>query len=98
MPFSLKNVGVIYQRLIDREFRDQMERNIEVYVDDILVKSFWAENLVEDLEEMFYTLQRYKLKLNPSKYIFGVTSGKFISYLVTERRIEENLRIKLCKT
>lgn len=70
MLFSLKNARVTYRRLMDRVFKDQMRRNIEVYVDSILVKSSWVEDLVGDLEETFSTLQKYGFKLNPSKCIF----------------------------
>lgn len=61
-----------------------------MYVDDILVKSSKAEDLITDLEETFSTLQRYGLKLNPNKYIFGVRSGKLLGYLITEQGIEAN--------
>lgn len=74
--------------MMDPVFKDQMERNIEVYVDDILVKAVRAKDLMKDLEEPFSTLQRYELKLNPSKFIFGIRSEKFLNYMVTERGIE----------
>lgn len=61
-----------------------------MYVDDILIKLLRAENLIGDLEETFATLRRYELKLNSSKYSFGVGSGKFLSYLVIKRGIEAN--------
>lgn len=59
-------------------------------MDDILVKSTWAKNLVDDLEETFATLRMYDLKINHGKYIFGVKSGHFLNYIVTEREIETN--------
>lgn len=64
MPFGLKNVEVSYQRLMDKLFRQQIEWNIEVHVDDILIKSTQGEDLVANLEETFTTLHRYELKLN----------------------------------
>lgn len=82
MPFGLKIAEAIYHMLMDQVFKDQIRRNIEVYEDDILVKSSRVEDSVGDLEETFVTLQRYGLKLNPSKCIFGVKSGKFLGYLV----------------
>ena len=90
MPFGLKNAGATYQRLVDRMFKEQLERNMEVYVDDMLVKSTKAEAHVADLAEAFRVLRRYGMKLNPSKCAFRVRSGKFLGYMVTERGIEVN--------
>ncbi|KAL0445181.1 UNVERIFIED_CONTAM: hypothetical protein Slati_2240800 [Sesamum latifolium] len=64
MPFGLKNAGATYQRLVDKIFRSQIGRNMEVYVDDMLVKSKKAQDHVADLEETFYVLRKYELKLN----------------------------------
>ncbi|PKA47402.1 putative mitochondrial protein [Apostasia shenzhenica] len=90
MPFGLKNAGATYQRMIDAVFKGQRERNLEAYVDDILVKSkSWAEHL-SDLRETLDTLRRYNLKLNPAKCTFGAASGKFLEYLVSARGIEAN--------
>ncbi|KAL0421292.1 UNVERIFIED_CONTAM: hypothetical protein Slati_3152100 [Sesamum latifolium] len=72
MPFGLKNAGATYQRLVDKIFRPQIGRNVEVYVDDMLVKSKKAADHVKDLEETFSVLRKYKLKLNPAKCAFGV--------------------------
>ncbi|KAI3470756.1 hypothetical protein Pfo_027419 [Paulownia fortunei] len=90
MPFGLKNTGATYQRLVDRMFKQQLERNIEVYVDDMLVKSTKAEAHIADLAEAFRVLRRYGMKLNPSKCAFGVRSGKFLGYMEIERGIEVN--------
>ncbi|KAL0385987.1 UNVERIFIED_CONTAM: Retrovirus-related Pol polyprotein from transposon.6 [Sesamum radiatum] len=65
MSFGLKNTGATYQRLVDKIFRPQIDRNIEVYVDDMLVKSKKVDEHVKDLEETFSVLRKYKLKLNP---------------------------------
>ena len=83
MPFGLKNVGATYQRLVNRMFSKQIDRNMEVYVDDMLVKS--REELVhlDDLKEMFTTLKQYQMKLNPAKCVFGVASGKFLGFMVS---------------
>lgn len=90
MPFGLKNAGATYQRLVDAMFEDQLGRNMEVYVDDILVKSTKAATHLRDLEETFRTLRRYGMKLNPGKCAFGVRAGKFLGYMVKERGIEVN--------
>ncbi|XP_075499210.1 uncharacterized protein LOC142537591 [Primulina tabacum] len=90
MPFGLKNAGATYQRLMDKVFSKQVGRNVEVYVDDIMVKSKHSALLIPDLVETFSTLKSYGLKLNPQKCIFGVKSGKFLGYMVTERGIEAN--------
>ncbi|KAL0395197.1 UNVERIFIED_CONTAM: Pro-Pol polyprotein [Sesamum latifolium] len=83
MPFGLKNAGATYQRLIDKIFRPQIGKNVEVYVDDMLVKSKKTEEHVEDLEETFSVLRKYKLKLNPAKCAFGVQGGRFLGFMVT---------------
>ncbi|CAA0810651.1 Uncharacterized mitochondrial protein AtMg00860, partial [Striga hermonthica] len=90
MPFGLKNAGATYQRLMDRMFRSQIGRNMEVYVEDILVKSKSSTSHVEDLKETFKTLRTYGMKLNPNKCAFGVKAGRFLGYIVTEKGIEVN--------
>ncbi|KAL0444400.1 UNVERIFIED_CONTAM: putative enzymatic polyprotein [Sesamum latifolium] len=95
MLFGLKNAGTIYQRLVDKIFRPQIARNVEVYVDDMLVKRKKIEDHVTDLEETFSILRKYKLKLNPAKCAFGVRGGRFLRFMVTQRGIEVNpLKIK----
>jgi hypothetical protein len=90
MPFCLKNAGATYQRLVNKMFRNQIGRNVEVYVDDMLVKSIRATKHIEDLRETFQTLRKYKMKLNPMKCAFGVSSGKFLGFMVSQRGIEAN--------
>ena len=90
MPFSLKNAGATYQRLVNNMFRSQIGRNVEVYVDDMLVKSLDEEKHLDDLRETFDTLRRHQMKLNPSKCAFGVSSGKFLGFMVSQRGIEAN--------
>ena len=90
MPFGLKNVGATYQRLVNQMFEKQIGRNMEVYVDDMLVKSKEEEDHLDDLRETFNTLRRYNMKLNPSKCAFGVSSGKFLGFMVSQRGIEAN--------
>ncbi|KAL0457061.1 UNVERIFIED_CONTAM: polyprotein [Sesamum latifolium] len=95
MPFGLKNAGATYQRLVDKIFHPQIGRNVEVYVDDMLVKSKKAADHVKDLEETLSVLRKYKLKLNPAKCAFGVQGGRFLGFMVTQRGIEANpLKIK----
>ena len=72
LPFGLKNAGATYQRLMNRMFHDQIGRNVEVYVDDMLVKSEEEESHLDDLGETFKTLRKYQMKLNPSKCACGV--------------------------
>jgi hypothetical protein len=90
MPFGLKNAGATYQRLVNMMFKHQIGRNVEVYVDDMLVKTVQAADHVSDLEETFNTLRQYNMKLNPAKCAFGVSSGKFLGFLVSQRGIEAN--------
>ena len=90
MPFGLKNAGATYQRLVNHMFRPQIGRNVEVYVDDMLVKSLDEGKHLDDLQETFNTLRRYIMKLNPSKCAFEVASGKFLGFMVSHRRIEAN--------
>ncbi|GMH25592.1 hypothetical protein Nepgr_027435 [Nepenthes gracilis] len=90
MPFGLKNAGATYQRLVNKMFEDQIGRNVEVYVDDLLVKSTVSRSHIEDLTETFRALRAHGMKLNPSKCTFGVTSGKFLGYIVSQRGIEAN--------
>ena len=90
MPFGLKNVGASYQRLVNHMFRPQIGRNVEVYVDDMLVKSLNEGKHLNNLQEIFDTLRQYKIKLNPSKCAFGVSSGKFLEFMVSHKGIEAN--------
>ncbi|KAL5569910.1 hypothetical protein UlMin_026485 [Ulmus minor] len=71
MPFGLKNAGATYQRLVNKMFKDQIGKMMEVYVDDMLVKSLKMEEHIQNLRETFEILRRYKMKLNPSKCAFG---------------------------
>ena len=85
MPFALKNAGATYQRLVNHMFRPQIGRNVKVYVDDMLVQSQDEEIHLDDLQEIFDTLRQYNMKLNPSKCAFGVSSGKFLGFMVSHR-------------
>ena len=90
MPFGLKNTGSTYQRKMTKMFELQLGRSIEVYIDDMVVKSKVASEHMEDLTNIFGVLRKHKLRLNTSKCSFGVGSGKFLGYMVTHRGIEVN--------
>ena len=90
MPFGLKNARATYQRLMNKMFTHQLGRNVQVYVDDMLVKSVRENDHLNDLQETFDMLRSYDMKLNPSKCVFGVTAEKFLDFMVSQRGIEVN--------
>ena len=90
MPFGLKNARSTYQRMMTRMFKPQLGKNIEIYIDDMLVKSKLEYEHIDDLGNIFEILRRHKLRLNASKCSFGVGSGKFLGYMVTHCGIEVN--------
>ena len=90
MPFGLKNAGATYQRLMDKVLAPMLGRNVQAYVDDMVVTSLEKSKHVADLEDLFVTIARYKLKLNPEKCVFGVEARKFLGFLLSERGIEAN--------
>ena len=83
MLFGLKNAGATYQRLMNKIFAHQIGRNIQGYVDDMLVKSLHEFDHLDDLKETFDTLRSFNMKLNPNKCTFGVTAGKFLGFKVS---------------
>ena len=90
MSFGLKNVGATYQRLVNRMIHKQIGTTMEVYIDDMLVKSTTAELHIAHLSEAFQILRNYNMKLNPAKCAFGVSAGKFLGFIVNHRGIEAN--------
>ena len=80
--FGLKNAGSTYQRMMTRMFEPQLGKNIEIYIDDMVVKSKLESEHVNDLGNIFEILRRHKLQLNASKCSFGVRSGKFLEYII----------------
>ncbi|GLU06784.1 hypothetical protein SLE2022_237810 [Rubroshorea leprosula] len=90
MPFGLKNAGATYQKMVTIVFHAQIGKNLEVYVDDIVVKSLKAEDHLADLDETFNNLRKNRMRLNPTKCIFGVESGKFLGFMVSRRGIKVN--------
>ena len=83
MLFSLKNAGATYQRLMNKVFAHQIRRNVQVYVDDMLVKSRKEDNRLDDLRETFDTLRSYNMKLNLDKCAFRVAAGKFLGFMMS---------------
>jgi hypothetical protein len=90
MPFGLKNAGATYQRMMQNCLRNQIGRNIQVYIDDVVITTRKEESLISDIAETFNNLNRYKLKLNPTKCSFGVSAGQLLGFLVSARGIEAN--------
>jgi hypothetical protein len=90
MSFGLKNPGATYQRAIQARFKRQLNKNVEAYVDDVVVKVRNSDTLIVDLEETFTSLHEYRWKLNPNKCVFGVPSGKLLSFIISHRGIEAN--------
>ncbi|XP_075109051.1 uncharacterized protein LOC142180854 [Nicotiana tabacum] len=88
MPFGLKNVGATYQRAMQNIFDDILHKNVECYEDDLVVKSRKRGDHLQDLRMVFERLRRYQLRMNPLKCAFGVTSGKFLGFIVRHRGIE----------
>ena len=88
MPFGLKNAGATYQRLVTKMFRPFLEKTMEVYIDYMLVKSKERPDHCKHLEEAFELLRAYDMKLNPVKCAFGVNTGQFLGFMVTQRGIK----------
>ena len=90
MPFGLKNASSTYQRMVTRMFEAQLGKNMEAYINDMVVKNKQAFEHLSDLEEVFSVLRKHKLRLNASKCSFGMGSGKILGYMITHRGIEVN--------
>jgi dsDNA-binding SOS-regulon protein len=90
MSFGLKNAGATYQRAIQACFKRQLNKNVEAYVDDVVVKTRNSSSLINDLEETFASLREYRWMLNPNKCVFGVPSGKLLGFIISQRGIEAN--------
>ena len=90
IPFRLKNVGSTYQRMMTKMFELQLGKNIEVYIDDMMVKSKVVSEHVGNLGNIFEIVRRHKLRLNASKCSFSMGLGKFLGYMVTHCGIEIN--------
>src|SRR5215216_23535 len=90
MPFGLKSAGSTFARAVQIGFEPQLHRNIEAYMDDIVVKTKDKSTLIQDMEEIFANLRKINLKLNLEKCVFGVPSGKLLGFFVSHREIEAN--------
>lgn len=84
MPFGLKNAGATYQRFVGKVFGKQICRNLEAYVDDMIMKSREDKAHIADLRETFETLRIHSICLNPRKCTFGVRAGKFLGFIVNQ--------------
>ncbi|GJV84244.1 reverse transcriptase domain-containing protein [Tanacetum coccineum] len=90
MPFSLKNAGATYQRLVDKVFSHQIGRNLEAYVDDIVIKSTSKKEMLKDIQETFERFRSINMKLNLKKCSLGVEEGPFLGHLITKQGIKAN--------
>jgi ribonuclease HI len=90
MPFGLRNAGATYQRCMNHVFGEHIGRTVEAYVDDIVVKTRKASDLLSDLEVTFRCLKAKSVKLNPEKCVFGVPRSMLLGFIVSERGIEAN--------
>jgi hypothetical protein len=90
MSFGLKNTGATYQRAIQACFKRQLNKNVEAYVDDVVVKTRISDTLIADLAETFASLREYRWKLNPNNCVFGISSGKILGFIISHRGIEAN--------
>ena len=88
MPFGLKNAGATYQRAATTLFHDMMHKDVEVYVEDMIVKSRDRADHLAALQRFFERIRQFRLRLNPKKCTFGVTFGKLLGHIVSERGIE----------
>lgn len=95
---QLKSAGSTYQRLVHVVFRDQVGKNLEVYIDDMVIKSKHRSSFLADVQGTFANLRRHNLKFNPKKCIFGelyFRAGKFLGYMSVKRRIPTKWKLLL---
>jgi len=90
ISFGLKNAGATYQQAIQLCFADQLHHNVEVYMDDVVIKTRNPKDLMKDLDETFDDLRKFWWKLNPMKCVFGVPSGKLLGFMISHCGIEAN--------
>jgi hypothetical protein len=90
MPFGLKNTGATYQQCMQFCLKGKIGRNLEVYVDDNIIKSQKSSNLISDLEKIFKILKQFNIKLNLEQCTFRVPRGKLLGYIITKHGIEAN--------
>jgi hypothetical protein len=92
MTFGLKNAGATYQRAMNYIYHDLIGTLVEIYIDDVVVKSTSTEGHLGSLRQVFERTRRFGLKMNPKKCAFGVSVGQFLGFLVHERGIEIGLK------
>jgi hypothetical protein len=90
MTFGMKNVGATYQKAIQKCLKSQIGKNVEAYVDDVVVKTTVEDKLIADLTETFANLREFQWKLNPTNCVFGVPSGLLLGFMVGHQGIEAN--------
>ena len=90
MPNGLRKALLTFVRAMSKNFGDLIRDKVEIYVDDIVVKTREGSAIVEDLTQVFDKLRATRTKLNPEKCIFGVSAGKLLGFLVSYRGIEAN--------
>jgi hypothetical protein len=90
IAFGIKNGGATYQKCVHTVLESQIGRNVEAYIDDIVVKSEKRGNLLDNLKETFDNLRKSKMMLNPKKCVFGMSSGKLLGYMVSSQGIDAN--------
>src|SRR4051812_9686961 len=90
MPFGLKNADAMYQRTLQTCLEKQIDKIVEAYVDDVVVKTRHVESLINDLRLMFDNLLTNDIKLSPDKCVFGVPAGKILGFIVSSTGIEAN--------
>jgi hypothetical protein len=90
MTFGHKNTGATYQKAIQKCLESQIGKNVEAYIDDVVVKTTDEDNLITDLAQTIVNLRLYRWKLNPEKCVFGVPSVKLLGFMVSHHGIEAN--------
>lgn len=88
LPFGRLNAGATIQQAMDTIFASQIGRNMQIYIDDMIVKSVKTSDHISDLIESFENIRKHSMCLNPSKCSFGLRGGKFLGYLLTHQGIE----------
>jgi hypothetical protein len=92
MTFGLKNAGATYQHAMNYIFHDLIGELVEIYIDDVVIKSASVEGHLGDLRQVLERTRRFRLRMNPKKCSFGVSAGQFLGFLVHEREIEIGLK------
>jgi hypothetical protein len=94
MAFGLKNGRATYKKCVHTVLEGQIGRNVEAYIDDIVVKLEKRGDLLDNIKENFDNLRKFKMMLNPKKCIFGVSLGKLLGYMVSSRWIDANPKVE----